>query len=73
MVTRLLAEDGSVVFETKDTGTSEELAGSRWGYAHSTLVPIATLEPGRYVVQVIGETLYDEPASAARSIPITVQ
>ena len=72
VTTRLLAEDGRVVFETSDTGTSEELTGSRWGYAHSTLVPIATVEPGRYAVQVIGETLYDVPASVARSIPITV-
>jgi hypothetical protein len=72
VTTRLLAEDGSVVFDTKDTGSSEDLGGNRWGYAHSTLVPIAALEPGHYVVQVIGETLYDGPASAARSIPITV-
>ncbi len=72
VMTRLLAEDGTVVFETKDTGSSEALTGNRWGYAHSALVPIATLEPGRYVLQVIGETLYDVPASAARSIPITL-
>ena len=72
VITRVLSEDGAVVFETADTGTSEALTGNRWGYEHSTLVPIATLAPGKYVVQVIGETLYDVPASAARSIPITI-
>lgn len=72
VVTRLLSADGTVVFETEDTGTSEALTDNRWGYEHSTLVPIATLTPGAYVIQVVGETLYDVPASAARSIPITI-
>jgi hypothetical protein len=72
VVTRVLAEDGSMVFNTEDTGTSEALAGNRWGYEHSTLVPISTLPPGNYVVQVIADTYLSTPASVSRSLPITI-
>jgi hypothetical protein len=72
VITRVLDEDGHIAFNTEDTGTSEPLAGNRWGYEHSTLVPISSLPPGNYVVQVIADTLYDVPSSVSRSIPITI-
>ena len=73
IVTRLLAADGTVLFTTEDHGTSEWLLDNRWGYEHSTLVPIGMLEPGSYTVEIIGETLYDVPASIARSVAITIR
>lgn len=73
VVTRVTAADGTTVFNTEDTGTSEPLDGNRWGYEHSTLVPIATFAPGEYVVHVIAETAWDVPATVSRSIPITLK
>jgi hypothetical protein len=73
VITRVTAADGTTVFNTEDTGTSEALDGNRWGYEHSTLVPIDTLAPGAYVVHVIAETLYDVPSTVSRSIPIALE
>lgn len=73
VVTRVTAADGTAVFNTEDTGTSEALDGTRWGYEHSTLVPISTLAPGDYTVHVIAETMWDVPSTVSRSIPITLK
>jgi len=73
VVTRVTAADGTTVFNTEDTGTSEALDGNRWGYEHSTLVPISTFIPGDYTVHVIAETMWDVPSTVSRSVPITLK
>ena len=72
VVTRVLTADGRLVWETSDVGQSEPLSGGRFGYAHSALVPLGTLRPGRYILQVAAETQYGVPASVSRSIAFTV-
>jgi hypothetical protein len=72
VVTRVLTADGRLVWETSDIGQSETLSGGRFGYAHSALVPIGTLRPGRYILQVAAETQYGVPASVSRSVPFTI-
>ncbi|MBI4266125.1 MAG: hypothetical protein HY657_17255 [Acidobacteria bacterium] len=72
VVTRLRALDGRVLWETSDLGTSEALSGDRFGYIHSTLVPIRDVPPGQYIVQVGAETMYGVPTFVSREVPITI-
>lgn len=72
VVTRVLAPDGRLVWDTRDIGQSEMLPRGHFGYAHSALVPIGTLAPGRYVLQVGAETQYGIPAFVSRSVAFTV-
>ena len=72
VITRVRSAAGQAVWETKDNGTSEALSGSRFGYIHSTLIPVSTLAPGQYVVEVGAETLYGVPGYVSRSVPFTI-
>ena len=72
VTTRVLSASGAVVWETKDNGTSEALSGGRFGYVHSTLIPVSSIAPGQYVVEVGAETLYGVPGYVARSVPFAV-
>lgn len=71
VVTRVLSGDGRLVWEIKDVGQSETLPGGRFGYAHSALVPLATLAPGRYLLQVSAEGRYG--ASVSDSVTFSVK
>lgn len=72
VITRVRSASGDLVWELKENGTSEALSGGRFGYAHSTLVPVSTLAPGNYTVEVGAETLYDMPGYVSRRVPFTV-
>lgn len=72
VITRVRSAGGDLVWETKDDGTSEALPGGRFGYVHSTLIPVSTFAPGNYVVEVGAETLYGVPGYVSRSVPFTV-
>ena len=69
--TILRDQHGATVHMTEEMGIVERLDSGRFGYAHSTLVPIAGLAPGRYVLEVAVESLLTA-ARVARSVAITV-
>jgi hypothetical protein len=50
--TSLTADDGRVVFESKQTATPEVPLGGMPEYGYSARVPIRSLAPGRYVLRV---------------------
>jgi hypothetical protein len=52
-----------------ESGQGETLPSGAFGYPHYTLVPIARLQPGRYVVQV---SAIDNGVSVSRSVAITI-
>ena len=70
IATTLYAAGGTVVHETVEDGTSELLENGEYGFRHYTLVPIASLPPGTYVVRVAA--MWNGVISAFRSVPITV-
>lgn len=72
VITRVRSADGRTAWETTDRGRSEPLSGERFGFTHSTLVPIRDLSPGHYVVEVGAERLHGTPVFVSRSIPITI-
>jgi hypothetical protein len=72
VITRVRSTSGDVLWELKEGGTSETLSGGRFGYAHSTLIPVSTLVPGSYTVEVGAETLYEIPGRVSRLVPFTV-
>jgi len=73
VITRVRSAGGDVMWEIKENGTSEALAGGRFGYVHSMLLPVSTLAPGKYVVEVGAETLYGVPGYVSRSVPFTIR
>jgi hypothetical protein len=72
VTTRIWSRNGDLLWETRDSGTSEKMSGDRFGYAHSTLVPIDAFAPGSYVVEVEAETLYGVTTFVSRSLPINI-
>ena len=72
VITRMRSASGDVVWELKENGTSEALSGGRFGYVHSMLIPVSTLPPGQYVVEVGAETLYGAPGYVSRFVPIRI-
>ena len=72
MVRTLLKDDARVtVHMTEEMGTAERLDSGRFGYAHSALLPIAALTPGRYMAEIAVESLLTA-ASVSRRTTITV-
>jgi len=67
--TSVLTEAGEVVYSMMESGQGETLPSGAFGYPHYTLVPIARLKPGRYVVRVSAN---DNGVSVSRSVPITI-
>jgi hypothetical protein len=72
VTTRLRRPGGGVVWETTDLGESETLPGGRFGYTHSTLLPIADLAPGRYLVEVAATVSSDVPLAISRTEALTI-
>lgn len=73
MVRTLLRDaTGAMVHMTEEMGTAERLDSGLFGYAHSTLLPVATLPPGSYALEVAVESLLTA-ARVARRATIAVE
>jgi len=69
--TAVRRENGDVAYSHEEMGTSELLDSGRFGYAHTTLIPVGLLAPGRYAVEI----RVDSPLTGqgtARSAAFTV-
>ena len=71
IVTRVRAADGAIAYTTEDLGASEILMSGHYGYAHSALVPIADLRPGRYTLEV-DVRVSGSNSSVLRAVPFSV-
>ncbi len=71
--TSVTADNGSVVFSSKDERRSEELKGVNGTYGHVTNIPLKGVAPGRYVLRVEAQSLLSNGATAAREIEFTVR
>lgn len=72
VTTRISSTSGDILWETRDSGTSESMSDGRFGYAHSTLVPISAFAPGTYIVEIEAQTLYGATTFVSRSLPIDI-
>ena len=52
ITTTLTSNEGRVVFTTSEERKSSELSGARGGYGYKTEVPLTSVPPGLYVLEV---------------------
>ena len=71
--TSVTADDGTVVFSSKDERRSEELKGVNGTYGHVTTVPLKSVPPGRYVLRVEAQSLLSNGITTAREVEFTVR
>ena len=67
VITRVRRPSGDVVWESTDLGESDTLPGGRFGYTHSTLLPIRDLAPGGYIVEVSATVSAETPLAVSRT------
>lgn len=72
VATAIRTRAGTTVFSIEELGLSEPLISRRYGFAHSTLVPVHRLPPGEYVLEVQVRSLVDPATSEARTTRFTV-
>ncbi len=70
ITTTVTASTGTVVWKHSDERSSSEVQGAR-GYGHLVRVPMAGIEPGRYVLTVEARSRLGQTAS--RAVPFEVQ
>jgi hypothetical protein len=73
IVTRVVADDGRVLFTAEDERASQELQGSKGGYGYTTTIPLAKLTPGRYVLRVEAQTLLVNGSKASREVEFRIR
>jgi hypothetical protein len=73
IVTRVVADDGRVLFTAEDERASEELQGRKGGYGYTTTIPLAKLTPGRYVLRVEAQTLLVNGTKASRELEFRIR
>jgi VWFA-related protein len=65
----LKAEGGQTVFQAREERDSSELSGSSGGYGFSARIPLASIEPGLYVLRVEAQSrIADRPAIGRETI-----
>ncbi|MGH9197860.1 MAG: hypothetical protein ACRD1T_19220, partial [Acidimicrobiia bacterium] len=52
VTTQLRADDGRIVFQSRDERSTSELPGGRGGYVHTTTIPLKEASPGLYVLRL---------------------
>jgi hypothetical protein len=74
ITTTIRTDDGRVVKQDEQQRDSTELQGGKGGYGFSTILPLADLEPGLYVIHVEARSRVAGPESGVgRDIQITVK
>lgn len=71
--TSVTADDGTVVFSSKDERRSEELKGVNGTYGHVTTVPLKGMAPGRYVLRVEAQSLLSNGVTTGREVEFTIR
>lgn len=69
----VLADNGTVVFQSEGERRSEELKGASGGYGHTATIPLKGIAPGRYVLRVEARTLLSDGASASREVEFRIR
>ena len=68
----VLAADGRVVHETKETIDSSDLDTAKRSYQYSVRLPLSDFAPGRYVLKVEARSSIGNRRAAIRQIGFTV-
>jgi len=68
----VLAADGRVMYETKDTIDSSDFDAARRSYQCSLRIPLGDYAPGRYVLKVQARSSTGKWPTATRRIGFTV-
>jgi VWFA-related protein len=71
--TTVTADDGNVVFSSKDERRSDELKGVNGTYGHVANIPLKGVAPGRYVLKVEAQALLSNGGTAMREIEFQVR
>jgi VWFA-related protein len=71
--TSVTADDGTVVFSSKDERRSEELKGVNGTFGHVTTIPLKGMAAGRYVLRVEAQSLLSGGPTTARELEFTVR
>ena len=71
--TTLTADDGNVVFNTREERRTEELKGSGNTYGHVAKVPLKGVAPGRYVLKVEAQSSLSNTTVVSKEIELTVR
>jgi VWFA-related protein len=71
--TKVLADDGKVMFTADDERNSADLQGKTGGYGYTLQIPLAQFAPGRYVLRVEARTLLAKGGTASRELEFRVQ
>ena len=69
--TSLTADNGTVVFSSRDERRTDELKGGNT-FGHVAAIPLKGVAPGRYVLRVEAQALVSNGATASREIELTV-
>jgi len=73
ITSRVLADDGKVVFQAEDERASAELKGRSGGYGHTAAIPLKGLAPGRYVLRVEARILMADGPTTSREVEFRVR
>jgi hypothetical protein len=68
----VLAADGHVVHETKETIDASDLDAAKRSYRYSVRIPLGDFAPGRYVLKVEAQSSIGNRRAAIRQIAFTV-
>jgi hypothetical protein len=71
--TTVTADDGTVVFSSRDERRSEELKGTIGTFGHLAKIPLKGVAPGRYVLKVEAQSLLSNGATTAREVEFRVR
>jgi VWFA-related protein len=71
LTTTARADDGRVVFQSREQRSSTDLQGKAGGYGYAVRIPLTEFAPGTYVIRVEGRSINN--ASAARELLIRVR
>ena len=71
--TTVTADNGTVVFSSRDERRSEELKGTIGTFGHLAKIPLKGVAPGRYVLKVEAQSLLSKAATAVRELEFTVR
>jgi VWFA-related protein len=74
ITTKVLADDGRVVFTAQDERSSSDLQGKTGGYGYTLNLPLLQLAaPGRYVLRIEARTLLSNGGTAARELEFRIR
>jgi hypothetical protein len=68
----VLAADGRVMDETKDTIDSSDFDAAKRSYQYSLRIPLGDFAPGRYVLRVEAQSSVANRPAATRRVGFTV-